>query len=78
MSLILVEDPCTSFGDFIVSCWDESSRISVLSTNCMTLDESVSLGITAFEGQYGRRPKYTSLQKIVSIELSQTMGIQVE
>ena len=78
MTLIQVEDLVESFGNLVISCWDDSSRISVFTLNCSTLGESMSLGIKAFEAQYGRRPKYASLHKINSIESSQTLGVQID
>jgi hypothetical protein len=68
MSPILVEDTVRSFGDLIVSCWDESSRISLLTTSYTTLDETTSLGIKAFEGEYDRRPKHASLYNLILSE----------
>ena len=77
MTLIQVEDPVESFGNLVISCWDDSSRISVFTLNRSTLGESMSLGIKTFEGQYGRKPKYASLHKINLMESSQTLGVQI-
>jgi len=78
MSLILIEDRIESFGDLIVSCWDETSRISIFASGNSTLDECFNLGIKAFESEFSKRPVYTSLHKVASIETSQTLGIEIE
>jgi len=77
MSLILVEDRSVSFGDLIISCWDEKSRISILASSNSTLDECLTLGIKAFESEYFKKPLYASLHKVLSLETSQTLGVQL-
>jgi hypothetical protein len=78
MSLILVKDPVASFGDLIVSCWDDTSRISIFASSNSTLDECIALGIQVFESEFSKRPIYTSLHKVLSLETSQTLGIEIE
>ena len=78
MSLVLIEDHAVSFGDLIVSCWDETSRISVFTSARFTLDECMSLGIKAFECQHSKKPKYASLHAVQSIDTAQTLGVYVD
>jgi hypothetical protein len=78
MSLIHVHDPVASFGDIIVSCWDETSRISIFGSCNSTLGECLNLGIKAFESEFSKRPVYTSLHKVASIETSQILGTEIE
>ena len=78
MSLIIVDDPLNNLGDIIVSCWDETSRISIFASRNSTLDECMTLGIKAFESEFSKRPAYTSLHRVISMETSQTLGVKVE
>ena len=78
MSLILVEDQVDSFGDLIVSCWNDSSRMSLFASNSATLDECSSLAIRAFEGQYGKRPDWVSIHRVEMLVSSQSLGIKLD
>jgi len=78
VSLIIVEDPVESFGNLIVSCWNNSSRISILTSDSSTLDDCLSLAVRAFEGQYGGKPSYASIHKIASLNTSQSLGVSLD
>lgn len=78
MSLVLIEDNVQSFGELIASCWDDSSRCSIIVSGSETLDQCLLQVSRNFEVQFGRKPIYASLHKIHSLTFSQTLGIQIE
>jgi hypothetical protein len=78
MSLIIVEDPLNNLGDIIVSCWDESDRVSMLLSGNKSLDECLSQVVQSFEYRFERRPVSVAVHKIDTLITSQVLGVNLD